>query len=74
MVECFTRGRGFEPHRRHCVVSLGMITYHSLVLVQHRKTRPFIAEKMSMGRKESNQINKTKSPRTCLMSSTEVKT
>ena len=34
------RGRGFEPHRRHCVVSLSKNIYSSLVLVQPRKTRP----------------------------------
>ena len=45
----------FEPHRRHCVVSLSKNIYHSLVLVQPRKTRPFIAERLLMGRKESNQ-------------------
>ena len=30
----------------------------SLVLVQPRKTRPFITERLLMGRKESNQTNK----------------
>ena len=30
----------------------------SLVLVQPRKTRPYITEKLLMGRKESNQTNK----------------
>ena len=30
----------------------------SLVLDQPRKTRPFITERLLMGRKESNQINK----------------
>ena len=33
-------GRGFEPHRRHCVVSLSKNINPSLVLVQPRKTRP----------------------------------
>ena len=33
--------------------------YPSLVLVQPRKTRPFITERSLMGRKESNQTNKT---------------
>ena len=42
-------GHGFEPHRRHRVVSL------SLVLV-----RPFITERLLKRRKESNQTNKTK--------------
>ena len=49
------RGGGFEPHRRHCVVSLSKNINSSLVLVQPRKTRPFITEKLLMGRKESNQ-------------------
>ena len=25
VVECLTRDRGFEPHQRHCVVSLSKI-------------------------------------------------
>ena len=50
------RGRGFESHWRHCVVSLSKNINPSLVLVQPRKTRPFITERMLMGRKESNQI------------------
>ena len=33
--------------------------YPSLVLVQHRKTRPYITERLLIGRKESNQIKKT---------------
>ena len=44
------KGRGFEPHRRHCVVSLSKNINPSLVLVQHRKTRPFITERLLMGR------------------------
>ena len=52
------KGRGFEPHRRHCIVSLSKNINPSLVLVQPRKTRPFITEILSMGRKESNQTNK----------------
>ena len=52
------RGREFEPHRRHCVVSLSKNIDPSLVLVQPRKTRPFITERLLMGRKESNQTNK----------------
>ena len=52
------KGRGFEPHRRHCVVSLSKNVNPSLVLVQPRKTRPFITERLLMGRKESNQTNK----------------
>ena len=32
-----------------------------VVLVQHRRTRPFIPERLLMGRKESNQTNKLRS-------------
>ena len=49
------RGRWFEPHGRHCVVSLSKNINPSLVLVQPRKTCPFITERLLMGRKESNQ-------------------
>ena len=52
------KGRGFEPHRRHCVVSLSKNINPSLVLVQPRKTLPFITERLLIGRKESNQTNK----------------
>ena len=52
------KGRGFEPHRRHCVVSLSKNINSSLVLVQPRKTRPVITERLLIGRKESNQTNK----------------
>ena len=58
MLDSRPKGRGFEPHRRHCVVSLSKNINSSLVLVQPRKTRPFITEKLLMGRKESNQTNK----------------
>ena len=54
------KGRGFEPHRRHCVVSLSKNINPSLVLVQPRKTRPFITERLLMGRKESNQTKTNK--------------
>ena len=49
------RGCRLEPHQRHCVVSLSKNINPSLVLVQPRKTRPFITERLLMGRKESNQ-------------------
>ena len=52
--------RGFEPHWRHCVVPLSKNINPSLFLVQPRKTRPIIAERLLMGRKESNQTNKHK--------------
>ena len=53
------KGRGFEPHQRHCVVSLSKNIYPSFVRIQSMKTRPFITERLLMGRKESNQTNKT---------------
>ena len=52
------RGRRFESHRRQCLVSLSKNINPSLVLVQPRKTRPFITERLLMGRQESNQTNK----------------
>ena len=52
------KGCGFEPHRRHCVVSLRKKINPSLVLVQPRKTCPYITERLLMGCKESNQTNK----------------
>ena len=51
------KGRGFEPHRHHGVVSLSKNINPSLVLVQPRKTCPFITERLLMGRKESIQTN-----------------
>ena len=53
-------GREFEPHRRHCIVSLSKNINLSLVLVQPRKTRPYITERLLMEHKESIQTNKTK--------------
>ena len=54
------RGRGFKPHRHHCLVVLGQDTFYStsLVLVQPRKIRLCLTERLFMGRKESNQTNK----------------
>ena len=49
------KGRGFKPHRPRCVVSLSKNINPGLVLVQPRKTRPFITERLLMGLKESNQ-------------------
>ena len=54
-----SRGRGFESHRRHCIVSLSKNINPSLVLVQPRKTCPFITERLLMERKESNQTKQT---------------
>ena len=49
------RGHWFEPHWRHCVVSLSKNMNPSLVLVQPKKSYVFITETLLMGRKESNQ-------------------
>ena len=49
------RGSGFEPHWHHCVVSVIKNINSSLVLVQPRKTRPFITDRLLMGRKKSNE-------------------
>ena len=53
---------GFEPHRRHWVVSLSKNINPSLVLVQPRKTRPFITERLLMGRKESSAARLSAAP------------
>ena len=58
LLDSTPRGRRFEPHRRHGVLSLSKNNNPSLVLVQPMKTRPFITEILLMGRKESNQTNK----------------
>ena len=50
------KGRRFQPHRRHCVVSLSKNINPSFVLVQPKKTRPFITERLLMGCKESNHF------------------
>ena len=52
-----SNGHGFQPHWRHCVVSLSNNIYPSLVLVQPRNTHLYITERLLMGRKESNQTN-----------------
>ena len=62
MLDSRPRGRGFEPPWRHCVVSLSKNINPSLVLVQPRKTRPFITERLLMGCKDSNQTNKQTNP------------
>ena len=53
------KGCGFEPHRCHCVVSLSKNINPSLVLVQPRKTLPYITERLLMGHKESNQTKQS---------------
>ena len=57
MLELRPSGHRFEPHRLHCIVSLSKNGYPGLVLVQPKKTRPFITEILLLGRKESNKNN-----------------
>ena len=59
VVECLTRDRRAtgKPHRRHCIVSLSKIINPTLVLIQPRKTRPYITERLLVGCKELNQKN-----------------
>ena len=52
-------GCTFEPHLHHCVLSLSKNINPSLVLVQPRKTRLFITARLLMGRRDSNQTNKS---------------
>ena len=59
VVECLTRDRGaggFEPHWRRGPWARHI--YPSLVLVQTRKSRPCLTERLLMGCKVSNQTNK----------------
>ena len=58
------KGRRFEPHPRHCLVSLSKNINPSLVLVQTRKTRPFRTERLLMGPKQSN-LTKQNLPSSC---------
>ena len=61
VVECLTRDQGAAGSSLTGVIvfeSLSKNINPSLVLVQPRKTCPFITERLLMGRKESNQTNK----------------
>ena len=55
MLDSRPRGWEFEPHQGHCFVSFSKNINPSLVLVQPRKTLPFITERLLMGHTESNQ-------------------
>ena len=56
VVECLTRDRRAAGSSLTGVRSLSKThIYPSLVLVQPRKTRPYITERLLMGRKESKQ-------------------
>ena len=59
VVECLGPDRGFEPHRCHCVVSLSKNINPSLVLVQPRKTCPFITDRLLIGCKGNKESNET---------------
>ena len=58
VVECLTRGRGAvgtsSPGSLRCVLEQDNIN-PSLVLVQPKKTHPYITDRLLMGCKESNQ-------------------
>ena len=61
VVECLTQDQGAADSSLTSVTALCPWARHinpSLVLVQYRKTRPFITERLLMGCKESNQTNK----------------
>ena len=60
VVECLTLDRGAAGSSLIgvTVLSLSKNINPSLVLVQPRKTRPFITERLLIGRKESNLTNK----------------
>ena len=55
----YNRVRGQKS--THELLITSEIFYPSLVLVQPRKTRPCLTERLLMGRKESNQIKRVKS-------------
>ena len=63
VVECLTRkprGRGFEPHRRHCVVVLERDTFILASAGSTKEAPPCLTKRLLMRRKESNQTNKSK--------------
>ena len=58
MVECLTQDQGPSVRASPASLRCASRINPSLVLVQPRKTCPFITERLLMGRKESNQSNK----------------
>ena len=60
VVEGLTRDRRAAGSSLTGFTALSKNINPSLVLVQPRKTRPFITERLLMGRKESNQTKKAK--------------
>ena len=59
MLDSRPRGRGFESHGHHCVVSLSRANFPCLVQVQPRKTRPDITENV-VDLNVKDQIKQTK--------------
>ena len=58
VVECLTQDRGAAGSSLNGVTELWSLSkthFFSLVLVQPRKNRPCLTERLLMGRKESNQ-------------------
>ena len=65
VVECLTRDRWAADSSLTSVTALWALSkthYPSLVLVQPRKTRPYLTDRLLMGRKESNQTNNISNP------------
>ena len=63
VVECLTRDWSAAGSSLTCVTALWSLSkthYPSLVLVQPRKTGPYITERLLIGRKESNQTKQIK--------------
>ena len=56
--ECLTLDRGASGSSLTALWFLSKTNLSLLVLVQPRKTRPRLTERLLMGRKESNQTNK----------------
>ena len=70
VVECLTRDQGAASSNLTDVTAMCPLARHinpSLVLVQPRKTRPYIlTDIFLMGRKESNQTKSNKSALCCI--------
>ena len=56
VLELRPRCHGFESHGHHCAVPMSKNINLSLVLVQPRKSCPYLTERLLMGCKESNKL------------------
>ena len=65
VVEGRPRGCGFEPHQSLRCGPWARHIYPRLVLVQPRKTRPCLTERLLVARKESNQAKWSEVGRAC---------